>query len=245
MISISKISLGAIVSGNVSIVNGRILSGGPAPSDTGKTACERRSAGPFDSIRNSGPCEVLWTPGEPFLEITCDQGALGFIKTRFEGAVLVVETDGSFISSKPVTIKASSPELKAASVQGSGSVCAESLDAPHFSAQVQGSGEIKLEGRAELANLQVQGSGAIKAQNLQASDARVFIQGSGSVKACAFESAQAQVMGSGSAKIYGNPVRQDGNAMGSGSVTFPADPVEPCQPPISQAPAPAKRPGML
>ena len=250
MISLSKIIKGSIcVSGGVVVVNGQVVSGGAACQDTGKTACDQRSAAPFDSIRNIGPCDVQWTPGEPAVEVICDEGALGAIRTRFEGSVLIVETEGAFSTSHPVTIRASSPSLKAASVQGSGSICAQSVDAGDFSAQIQGSGDIKLEGGASSANYQVQGSGGIKAKNLQARSARVSIQGSGSVKACAFESAQAHVMGSGSAKIYGNPARQDGNCMGSGSVKFPSDPVEPRQASNSAAPAPApapsKRPGML
>ena len=83
---------------------------------------------------------------------------------------------------------------------------------------LQGSGDIKLEGKADTQKVRVSGSGNYLAGDLQTDATEVSIPGSADVTVWAEQDLNIRVSGSGNIRYYGKPVI-DQNISGSGDIT--------------------------
>ena len=108
-----------------------------------------------------------------------------------------------------------SPHVK---LTGSGEVILFDIDQSSTTLALAGSGTIRPYGIVQNLMASVSGSGELQADNLIASSAVIGVTGSGSIDAVTTEAAEAQVMGSGSISLRGNPPRLNRSVIGSGSV---------------------------
>ena len=104
-----------------------------------------------------------------------------------------------------------------ASLDGSGGVAIDALEARSVVASINGSGDLKAAGRAESLEVAIAGSGQLIAPKLESRNATITLAGSGDATLGTSQTLAATVVGSGNVKYYGAPdVRR--TIVGSGRV---------------------------
>lgn len=192
---------------------------------SGRVSTETRELVEFDAVelRISGDAHI--TIGKPTaLEITADDNLLPLIKTEIHEGRLVISSDYKFKTQHTPNIKITVADLKAAAVAGSGDIHIVGVDNQRLCLSVNGSGDLRFEGKTEALAVDVTGSGDVKltgkAEQLAASvagsgdihgfdliaaSAAVTVKGSGDVKVNVAKSLNIQVFGSGDVHYKGNP----------------------------------------
>src|SRR5438046_2627285 len=65
----------------------------------------------FSTLVVSGGYKITWSSGKPVLTITTDQNLLPLIKTTVSGNTLQIDSEGSLLPTKGITITLSSASL--------------------------------------------------------------------------------------------------------------------------------------
>ena len=183
-------------------------------SDVAKT--EPREVGEFDKIHVNGSPNVNIVIGaERSVTVTADDNLLPVIDTVVEDRTLVIGGNQGFRTRLGVTVQITVPTLDAVAVHGSGDVTVKELNAEKFKAEIQGSGDISVAGRAEELEVEIQGSGDVKLDELAAKRAAVEVQGSGDSMVKVSDELNVNVCGTGDVKYIGEPkVTKTGDASG-------------------------------
>jgi hypothetical protein len=183
---------------------------------SGVAKTEPREVGEFDKIRLSGSPNVNIVIGpERSVSVTSDDNLLPVIETSVEDGTLVIGGNQSFNTRLGVTVQITVPTLTHVAVHGSGDVKVKELDAEKFKAEIQGSGDISVAGRAEELDVEIQGSGDVKLDELAAKRASVEVQGSGNSTVKVSDELTVRMMGSGDVEYIGEPkVTKTGEASG-------------------------------
>lgn len=186
---------------------------------SGTLATETRPVQKFTSISLSSSGEaVIEQTGAESLTITTDDNLLPLITTEVKNGTLELSTaPNKWISPTKLVFKITVSDLRKIEVSGSGRVSAAKLEAPALSADISGSGSMKLAGKVDDLKISVSGSGSFDCAELVARRARVEVSGSGSVRVNASEELKTDVSGSGSIRYLGNP-KLTTDISGSGSV---------------------------
>lgn len=139
---------------------------------------------------------------------------------------------------KPVVVTVTMPNLRRASVAGSGDMQVDQVRTPSFeggiagsgnlqiaslmadiaSLHIAGSGDASVRGQAKSLDVSIAGSGNLEAEGLRAERAKIKVAGSGDVRAQVSGEADVSIVGSGDVRLAGNP-RCRVSKMGSGEVT--------------------------
>jgi hypothetical protein len=139
---------------------------------------------------------------------------------------------------KPVVVTVTLPQLRGASVAGSGDMQVDRVRTASFSGGIAGSGNLQIaqlmaeaasleiagsgnasvSGQAKSLDVSIAGSGNLEANGLRAERAKISIAGSGDVRAQVSGEADVSIVGSGDVRIAGSP-RCRVSKMGSGNVT--------------------------
>jgi hypothetical protein len=181
--------------------------------------------GGAESVTASGPNDVL-----DRLEIKVVDGELRIGREKHWGwnwssdngptvvTVTVPQLRGASIAGsgdmKVDTVRTASFE---GSVAGSGNLTIGALQADSASIDVAGSGDTSVAGSAKSIDVSIAGSGNIDARGLKSERAKISIAGSGDVRAAVSGEADVSIIGSGDVDIAGNP-RCRVSKMGSGDV---------------------------
>ena len=104
-----------------------------------------------------------------------------------------------------LSVKVTVPRLDGVALSGSGSICAQGLDAEQLQVALSGSGDVELAGRARRLDIHMSGSGDTDATALAASDVAVDISGSGDADLVAHETLDVAISGSGDVRYAGDP----------------------------------------
>ena len=184
---------------------------------SGVAKTEPRDVGEFDKIHLNGSPNVNIVIGpERSISITTDDNLLPVIETSVEDGTLVIGGGEPFRTRLGVTVQITVPALTHVAVHGAGDVKDKGLDAQTFKAEIQGSGDISVAGRAEELDVEIQGSGDVKLDELQAKRAAVEVQGSGDSTINVSDELTVHIAGSGDVKYIGSPkVTQTGDASGN------------------------------
>ena len=177
--------------------------------------------------------ELAWTGGESLvIEVPADvtytqaPGPAKLTVTGLNGAVndLVVE-DGRIRRTSDrdwrgrVSITMTAPDVKTFGVSGSGRLMIDDYDQDRLSVDVNGSGDVSVEGRARDVVVDIAGSGRADLGEVSASSARVEISGSGSAVVAPKDRAQLQVSGSGEIDLKSTPAQVESEVSGSGHIS--------------------------
>ncbi len=184
---------------------------------SGVSKTELRDVGEFDKVHLNGSPNVNIVIGpERSISVTTDENLLEVIQTSVEDGTLVIGGSEPFRTRLGVTVQITVPALTHVAVHGSGDVTVKQLDAEKFKAEIQGSGDIRVAGRAEELDVEIQGSGDVDLDELAAKRASVEVQGSGDSTINVSDELTVHVMGSGDVKYVGEPkVTKTGEASGS------------------------------
>ena len=186
---------------------------------SGNLAIESRDVTSIDTVVLRGSSDVDVTIGEPAsLEVEADDNIVPLVVTAVEEGILTITTEGSFRSKKGVLVRLVTPALSEVRVEGSGDVTGRGIDARSFSAAVNGSGDIEIEGIADEVGASVRGSGDIDLSRLSARRAKASVSGSGDIELRVSEALDARVTGSGDISYRGDPADVSVDVSGSGDV---------------------------
>ena len=173
---------------------------------SGVAKTEPREVGEFDKIHLNGSPNVNIVIGpERSVSVTADDNLLAVIDTVVEDGTLVIGGSEPFRTRLGVTVQITVPALTHVAVHGSGDVKVKGLDAEMFKAEIQGSGDISVAGRAEELDVEIQGSGDVKLDELAAKRAAVEVQGSGDSTINVSDELTVHVAGNGDVKYIGSP----------------------------------------
>ena len=112
------------------------------------------------------------------------------------------------------------PEAPNIGVQGSGNVTLIDVDQQVIEIEIEGSGDITIDGQVAHLDVEISGSGEVNAKQLVTETANFEISGSGEIKAFVRSEVVARVAGSGDIVIHGNPISRDTKIAGSGEIKF-------------------------
>jgi len=198
----------------------------------GPTVSRNYQVGNFQEIEVAGPYDVdVRTGANPGASATGSQNLLDKTVVEVRGDKLVIrpqENKGWFhfgwSSHGKAKFSVTVPELKGATIAGSGDIRVDKVHGDRFEGNVAGSGGLGVgamdvqtlkiaiagsgdakagQGRAQNVDYDIAGSGGIDASGVAAQDAKVSIAGSGSIKAHASGTASVSIMGSGDVDVTG------------------------------------------
>ncbi|MCW5942426.1 MAG: DUF2807 domain-containing protein [Fimbriimonadaceae bacterium] len=186
---------------------------------SGKVKSETRKTADFRRIEVAGACDLDVVAGKTLsVQVVADDNILPLVKTVVEHGRLVIKTEGSYTTHRGVKAIVTVPHLDGLSITGSGSAVVKGIASPTFSVVISGSGDAKVEGRADAFDASIVGSGSVHGYGLVAKKGRASISGSGDVEVRAESTLDVSIAGSGSVRYKGSPKLTKAIA-GSGDVT--------------------------
>jgi hypothetical protein len=216
-----------------------------ALSATAAGAAERRyTVTDFDRVEVSGPFQVTLKTGRAGSAVASGSNqAIDRVSIDVQGRTLRVRPNRSAWGgypgegAGPLKIELSSHGLRAASVNGAGSIGIDKARAMKFDVSLSGSGQIvvgevetdnlnlgllgsgkiTIGGKAKSVRAMVQGTGDLDAAKLVADDVQVDTDTAGTVAVSAKRSAKVNSTGAGDTLVSGNPACTV-KALGSGRV---------------------------
>jgi hypothetical protein len=193
---------------------------------SGNVVSETRQVAEFDRIHLKGSGKVFLTRGESLsIEIKTDDNILPVIKTEVTDRKLVISNKNYNPRPTVLSYFITVNDLKGIAVSGSADITSDSkLVADNFSADISGSGDMRLElevgnldsdisgsgtmrfsGKADSLAASIKGAGNIRAFDMQARNVSLKITGSGNCEVNASETLNVKITGSGDVKFKGSP----------------------------------------
>ena len=217
-----------------------------AQEGSGPTVSKNYSVGNFSAIEVAGPYDVeVRTGSNASVSAKGGQKLLERTVVEVQGDKLVIRPENNrnffhwgFGRSGTAHFIVTVPQLKGASIAGSGDISVDKVAGDAFDGSVAGSGginvasmnvkELKLSiagsggvkagsGTAQSAEYEIAGSGDIDAGAVQAQALKVSIAGSGGIKAHSSGTADVDIMGSGDVDVAGG-AKCNVSKAGSGNV---------------------------
>ena len=208
-------------------------------------AAERRfPVTDFDRVQVDGPYKVSLTTGRsPSVVATGSAQAIDSVSMEVQGRTLRIRPNRSAwggypgADKGPLTIRLSAHGLRAAMLNGSGSLEIDKARAPRFDLTLAGSGELNIGaietdvltlamagsgklgigGKAKTLRARILGSGNVEAEGLTATDAQITSETSGTVVIGVSRAAKVTSAGAGDVSIIGAPACTV-SALGAGRV---------------------------
>lgn len=212
----------------------------------GATVSRNYSVGGFRQIEVAGPYDVdIRTGATAAVSVKGSEKLLERTVVEVKGDRLIIRTErqkGWFRMGWSTKGKAqfvvTVPELKAATIAGSGDIRIDKVSGPSFEGTIAGSGglgigNVEVEmlklsiagsgdaragaGKAQNAEYEIAGSGGVEAGGIAAQALKVSIAGSGNVRAQAARTADVDIVGSGDVVVTGG-AKCNVSKAGSGDV---------------------------
>jgi Putative auto-transporter adhesin, head GIN domain len=220
------------------------IAGCQAHAGGGATVSRNYQVGGFDQIEVAGPYDVeVRTGGNPGVTGHGSEKMLENTVVEVQGGKLLIrpqEHHGwfSWSSHGKTDFVVTVPQLRAATIAGSGDIKVDRVQGPQFEGAIGGSGDLSLaavdvqslklsiggsgdvkggSGKAQSAEYNVAGAGDIDAGAVAAQQLKVSIAGSGDVHAHASGTADISIAGAGDVNVAGG-AKCTVHKMGSGDV---------------------------
>ncbi len=210
-----------LTAGAVALVLG-LSACGVAFVDDGPYTEQTRTVGDFDRVEVHGSADVVVRRGwGGVVTVKGGRNRVDDVITRVADGTLVIEGRDSSgeidLDDGHVTVVARAPSLAGARVDGSGDLTLPELGGPRLQLEVNGSGDVRADGRVGRLDAEVDGSGDLDLHDLRAGSASLDLAGSGDADVDAARRLDVAIHGSGDVHYAGDPrLRQQ--VEGSGSV---------------------------
>lgn len=211
----------------------------------GNVTTQIRELDDFSKLANNGSFEVnIIADSSSYVIIEAESNLIPYISTMVDNGALIIDSHENLNSRRSMKLEVHTPNLVALEINGSGNIDFETFYADHFSAVVDGSGNINGSAISESTYLRVNGSGnltiGLVTENLDASihgsgnihmaGESVFsemgIYGSGDIKDYDFIQEECEVNSNGSGNVYTTVTNSlKVKIGGSGSVHFKGNPL--------------------
>ena len=213
--------------------------------DAGPVISRSYRVGNFAEIEAAGPFNVtVRTGANPSVQALGNQKLLERLVVEVKGDKLVIHPEehrswfgGWHRVNGKADITVTVPQLRAATLAGSGGINIDKVQGDSFEGNIAGSGDLKIAsidvgsfkvgiaghgnvigaGKAQSADYSIAGSGDVDADGIAVENLKVGIAGSGNVRAHATGSAKVDILGSGNVDVTGG-AKCSVSKMGSGDV---------------------------
>lgn len=118
----------------------------------------------------------------------------------------------------PLTVEITAPAVRRFTLNGSGDLKLRAYDQPDLALEINGSGDVRAEGKAGRLDLRLAGSGEADLGDLDTGDAKVTLAGSGTARVAPHGAAEVEIAGSGDVDLTTKPTRLTTSLAGSGEV---------------------------
>lgn len=175
------------------------------------------SVSEFDRVMVAGPFDVTIEVA-PEAKIVFEGGddAVEHVLLSVKNGALWIHDTGS--RSSMVHVRVTTPNLRSASLAGSGDVRISGVETDAFALSVAGSGDIVASGNANTLTVKIAGSGSVDASALKTQSTDVHIAGSGDARVQATKTVKGGVTGSGDVEVSGG-AKCSVRVSGSGDVS--------------------------
>jgi len=205
---------------------------------------QTRELEPFSKLANNGSFEVTIIKDTlSFVIIEAESNLIPHILCTIDNDALIIDSQETLNSHRSMKLEVHTPSLQAMELKGSGKIDFETFTADHFSAVVDGSGNINGSVICDDAYLAIKGSGnlslGLATESLLASiegsgdlriageslDSKLEIYGSGDISDYDFVHYDCEVISDGSGSIYTSVINSLKIIIeGSGSVHYKGNP---------------------
>ena len=181
---------------------------GSGVTGSGSLRTEFRDVHGFSTIELSGSGNVIIEQnGTESLSIEAEDNLLADLTSDVSNGRLRLGTNegATLHPTLPVTYRVTVEDLTGLQLSGSGSVTAAGITTPAISIDINGSGDVTVDGTADSQTVTISGSGSYDAGDLGTRNSTAEISGSGDVTVNARDVLDATISGSGNATYTGNP----------------------------------------
>ena len=201
---------------------------------------ETRQTDPFNKIVSNGAFNINYSQASGTrVDVFAESNILPLIQTEVSDQTLIIQLqdDACYNAQQPVEITLTTPDLKAASLNGSETFNANNLNLDELSIEtngsatvnssldlnkliinLNGSGDYNLVGSTKLGRFSIPGSGSIYASAFVQDSCEISLSGSGDVHVFVTKYLNVEISGSGSIYYKGNPGKIISNITGSGEL---------------------------
>lgn len=181
-------------------------------------ASETRDVSEFSRVVVEGAMDInINVGGRQEVEVSADRGYLSRVETRVEGDTLYISQEGRRWRNIDVEITISVNNLSAFIIEGAADADISGIDSDSFLLEIDGAGDVTLEGTCSDAEYEINGAGDIDAEDFKCKTVDITINGAGDADVYASESIRAELNGVGDITVCGDPdrVRPSINGLGS------------------------------
>jgi hypothetical protein len=214
--------------------NDRIHVGpGSTGDDQGETTTRQVAWSGSDTLQIDAPAEVIFTQAAPgaggSVKVTGPKALVDRVTVE-NGRVALRDDDGagsvsvhgygrhSGRDSDQLSMEIVAPGVRVFTLNGSGDLYLKSYDQADLVLEINGSGDVDVQGKAGKADLRISGSGEADLRGLDTGDAKIDMAGSGEVHIAPHGAAEVNLAGSGDVYLTSKPTVLSSNVAGSGEV---------------------------
>lgn len=184
----------------------------------GDEETETRNLDEFNRVVIEGAMDVVIEAGKSqSVKVSADEDYLDRVETHVDDGTLYISQEGRRWHNINVDIEISVRNLDGIYLEGAADIDATGIDSDDFELEIDGAGDVTLEGSCGTVTIEINGAGDIDAEDLKCKNVDVTINGAGDVDASASESVIAELNGVGDITICGNPDRVRPRIHGLGS----------------------------
>jgi hypothetical protein len=185
----------------------------------GRPKTVQRSVAPFHAVSIDGAFEVVLVFGKNTeVSVTAEDNLLANIVTVVSNGTLSIRASGSICATSPMKIRVGTARLEDVVSNGSNDIWLEQMAAQSLAVQIDGSGTVRGDGRADQLSVDIRGSAEFRSKELKAESVQIDISGSGDVEVFASKAIHADISGAGTVVYYGHPQQVTQQITGAGQL---------------------------
>jgi hypothetical protein len=186
---------------------------------SGKIVTQARQVGKFTAISLDSIGDLtVERNGTDSVTVTTDYNLQRIVTSEIKNGTLVLAEHGCHnCSPTKIAFKVMVSDLRKIDLPATGSADVSKIDAPSFTASIDGTGSLKLSGKTDQLKIDVNGTGSCDARDLVAKRASVDVTGTGEVRVNASDELNAKASGTGSIRYKGSP-KLTQSVSGTGSI---------------------------
>jgi Putative auto-transporter adhesin, head GIN domain len=173
-------------------------------TDNGPVRTETRDVTGFTGVSVGGGAQLSIAIGSGFnVEITAEDRILGLLDSRVEGDLLVIDSRGSYSTTKGVQVTIRMPRLVALELSGGARGTIERVDADTLSLNLSGGAQATVRGTADSLAVEASGGSQAHLRDLVSGSAQVDASGGAQVELTASEQVSGSASGGARVDVWG------------------------------------------
>lgn len=218
----SSIALSEAVTGKI-IIDGQEYSSGSSNviQGSGNIITDKRKLSTFSELSINIAADIEYIASDTHrLELTADDNIAPTITSSISGNTLSIDTNQSFSTQSKIHTKIYGPStLQGIVIDGSSDVNLQEITGDLLEIKLDGTGDIKAQGKISKLIIKADGSGNINTKELQADDVTVNVEGSTNVTVTAKKNLDVVINGVSDVTYYGHPGSINKSIDGVGNVS--------------------------